>query len=346
MQALGQLFKKILPRRKRGAHCWIGVYLTSDRAWVVAMRSNGASGFRVDAQATEKLGRDNWAEALLALCQKVASGGSVSIALAPTFYSLLLVDAPAVDASELREAVKWRVKDLVSIPIESMVVDAFALPQDAYRGRLNMIYAAVTDAGTVKKLAAINRERWSLSTISIQELAMVQACCQDPQMQQGGTALLQIEDNAGAIFLIEGGNLYLSRALDVSARDSYAARDNVPSKDGSSSKDSSSPKDSAASQSQELEQKAERLALDVQRSLDYYESQIGKAAPARVAWVNSNTMSAALADLLRERLSVSVMPLELTALAQWKQMPDDHEHLCWSIACGAALQGVAADAEN
>lgn len=340
MQALGHLFKKILPRRKRGAHCWIGVYLTSDRAWVVAMRSNGASGFRVDAQATEKLGRDNWAEALLALCQKVASGGSVSIALAPAFYSLLLVDAPAVDASELREAVKWRVKDLVSIPIESMVVDAFALPQDAYRGRLNMIYAAVTDAGTVKKLAAINRERWSLSTISIQELAMVQACCQDPQMQQGGTALLQIEDNAGAIFLIEGGNLYLSRALDLSVRDSFASRDNY------ASRDNLALKDGATQQSQELEQKAEKLALDVQRSLDYYESQIGKAAPARVAWVNSNTMSAALADLLRERLSVGVMPLELTALAQWKQLPDDHEHLCWSIACGAALQGVAADAEN
>jgi MSHA biogenesis protein MshI len=215
-----------------------------------------------------------------------------------------------------------------------MVVDAFALPQDAYRGRLNMIYAAVTDAATVKKLAGINRERWSLATISIQELAMVQACCQDPQMQQGGTALLQIEDNAGAIFLIEGGNLYLSRALDLTARESFAARDNLAFKEG------------ATQQSQELEQKAEKLALDVQRSLDYYESQIGKAAPARVAWVNSNTMSATLADLLRERLSVSVMPLELTALAQWKQLPDDHEHLCWSIACGAALQGVAADAEN
>lgn len=340
MQALGHLFKKILPRRKRGAQCWIGVYLTSERAWVVAMRSNGASGFRVDAQATEKLGRDNWAEALLALCQKVASGGSVSIALAPAFYSLLLVDAPAVDASELREAVKWRIKDLVSIPIESMVVDAFALPQDAYRGRLNMIYAAVTDASTVKKLAAINRERWTLATISIQELAMVQACCQDPQMQQGGTALLQIEDNAGAIFLIEGGNLYLSRALDLSARDSFAARDNY------SSRDNLAPKEGATQHSQELEQKAEKLALDVQRSLDYYESQIGKAAPARVAWVNSNTMSAALADLLRERLSVGVMPLELTALAQWKQLPDESEHLCWSIACGAALQGVAADAED
>lgn len=319
MQALGHLIKKILPHRARGPQSRIGIYLTPERAWVVALRNRGESGFRVEAQATERLGRENWGDTLATLCQKVSSGGAISVALAPAFYSLLLVDAPAVEASELREAVKWRVKDLVSIPVESMVVDAFALPKDAYRGRLNMIYAAVTDRATVQKLTTLNRDRWALATISIQELAMVQACCQDSQMQQGGTALLQIEDNAGAIFLIEGGNLYLSRSLDLSARDAHAGQG-------------------------EIEQRAERLALDVQRSLDYYESQIGKATPARVAWIHSNTMNTALAERMNAQLTVGVVPLALTSIAQWKQVPEDTEHLHWSIACGAALQGAACDA--
>lgn len=324
MQALGHLLKKILPRRARSTQTLVGVYLTPDRAWAVAMRQVGQEGFRVSAQASEKLGRDAWAETLLSLCHKVAPrGGDVSVALAPAFYSLLLVDAPPVDASELREAVKWRIKDLVNIHVDALVVDAFALPADAYRGRLNMIYAAAADRETVRKLAEINRDNLSLATISIQELALVQACWQNAQFHQGGTALLQIEDNGGAIYMIEGGHLYLSRTLDLSSRDHFSSQ-----------------------VSHDAEQKAERLALDVQRSLDYYESQIGKPAPARVAWLPSNTMNEALALKLAEQLTVNVVPLDLTTVAHWKTLPDTTEHLSWAIACGAALQGANADAAN
>lgn len=324
MQALGQLIKKILPDRKRGVHTSIGVYLTPEQAWVVAMRRVGSSGYLVEAQASEKLGKDNWAETLFSLCQSVSPrGGAVAVALAPAFYSLLLVDAPAVSENELRDAVKWRIKDLVNIPLDALVVDAFALPKDAYRGRLNMIYAAATDKQTVQKLAGLSRDSFELVTVTIQELAVVQACSQDAHMQQGSTALLQFMDNSGAIYLFEGSHLYLSRTLDLSARDSYSG-----------------------TPAQDLEQKIERLALDVQRSLDYYESQIGKSAPVRVVWVRSTSMNAALAESLQSRLNISIIPFDLTTLAEWKTVPEEHDHLAWIIACGAALRGVACHAAH
>ncbi len=324
MQALGHLLKKILPRPTRGAQASIGVYLTPERAWAVVLRKLGQDGFQVDAQAVDKIGRDDWADTLQALCHKVAPrGGTVSVALAPAFYSLLLVDAPPVDASELRDAVKWRIKDLVNIHVDALVVDAFALPSDAYRGRLNMIYAAAADRETVRKLAEINHDNYLLDTVTIQELALVRACSQNPHFQQGGTAVLHIADNSGAIYLVEGGQLYLSRTLDLSSREHFSG-----------------------SHAQDTEHKAERLALDVQRSLDYYESQIGKPAPVRVAWLPSNTLDETLAATLSTQLTTNLVPLDITTIARWKTVPETHEHLSWAIACGAALQGVASSAEN
>lgn len=322
MQALGQYIQKFLPQTSRANQTMIGVHLTPGHAWVVAARRNAAGNLKVEHIASDKLGRDGWSETLHNLYQKVAPRGAVvSVALSPAFYSLLLVDAPAVDSGELREAVKWRIKDLVNIPLDALVVDAFALPPDAYRGRLNMIYVAATDRNLVMKIGGAARDKWPLAGISIQELAMVKTGALESRFQQGGTAFLQVDESGSAIYLAEGGQLYLSRTLDMASRDSYSG-------------------------SQDNEQKAERLALDVQRSLDYYESQIGKPAPARLAWVQGASMTSALAEGLGTRLSVNITPLALESLAVWKELPDASEHLHWATALGAVLLGADGDATH
>lgn len=321
MTAFGQMLKNIIPDRKRSSRAQIGVFLTPDQLWALLLRPLGRGGFRVEAQVTEKLGRDGWADTLYAVCQKLAPrGAAISVALSPAFYSLLLVDAPPVEANELRDAVKWRVKDLVNVPLDALVVDAFPLPHDAYRGRLNMVYAAATDKAVVRKLTPLNRDNFALAGISIQELALIAACNRSAVFSQGGTALLQIEESSGAIHLTETGNLYLTRTLDLSSRDHQGGNDN--------------------------EHKAERLALDVQRSLDYYESQIGKAAPARVAWLPSAGMNADLAEKLQQQLTVSVVAVALESLAQWKALPETADQISWATALGAVLQTEPHDAAN
>ena len=43
-------------------------------------------------------------------------------------YSLLFVEAPDVPSSELRAAIRWRVKDLIDFHIDDAVIDVFDVP--------------------------------------------------------------------------------------------------------------------------------------------------------------------------------------------------------------------------
>ena len=43
-------------------------------------------------------------------------------------YQILQVDAPSVPAAEARNAVRWRIKDMIDFPVEAATVDALFIP--------------------------------------------------------------------------------------------------------------------------------------------------------------------------------------------------------------------------
>ena len=57
-------------------------------------------------------------------CRALLSTGS---------YQFLLTDAPNVPAAELGDALRWRIKDLINIPVNEAVIDAFMLPESCTR---------------------------------------------------------------------------------------------------------------------------------------------------------------------------------------------------------------------
>jgi len=64
-----------------------------------------------------------------------------NVVLPPPDYQLLMIEKPDVPAEEMRDAVKWKLKDLVTSPIESLAVDTIVLAlrniireQDTSRG--------------------------------------------------------------------------------------------------------------------------------------------------------------------------------------------------------------------
>ena len=60
------------------------------------------------------------------------TGCDCNLVLHPSEYQLLLVEAPKVAPQELKQAMKWRVKDLVTEPLDSLIIDIFPLPGDAF----------------------------------------------------------------------------------------------------------------------------------------------------------------------------------------------------------------------
>jgi MSHA biogenesis protein MshI len=197
-------------------------------------------------------------------------------------YELQLLEAPQVEPSELREAVRWRLKDLISIPIENVVLDIFPLPDDAYRGRMKMIYAVATKKNTIETcLKFITEVGLTPSIIDIQEMALRNIAMYIPEMEFGTVALLNMNENSGAMLMFSHNSLYLTRQIEF-GYGSFAAQEGAFILDN--------------------DVMLERLSLDLQRSLDYYESQLGKGVTNKIYVLPMEDESVNFNDELRTSL--------------------------------------------
>lgn len=241
------------------------------------------------------------------------------------FYELMLIDAPEVPDEELNEAVKWRVKDFISGSVEDYVVEAFRLPSDAYRGRMNMIYVAFIKKDAVLSLVELCEEvDLRLEEIGVSELALAKLLQDRDELTDMGIAFLHMEETKGQIDLYENGYLYLSRGIDTG----YSMLNAGQSTD-TLSLDNSSQLDS--------------LALDIQRSLDYYESQLGKSGVSKLLLLSATRIDEGICSALSEKLPVEVEVFELDSVCRCEQDCSEFMDSC-ALAFGATLgrQDVAA----
>ena len=96
-----------------------------------------------------------------------------SFILSPTDYKLFLVESPQVEPEEMTGAVKWKIKDLISQPVDEMAITIFPVPDDAYRGQSDMVYAVAAKKSKIHEIIdLVNNSGLVLKTIDIPELVM------------------------------------------------------------------------------------------------------------------------------------------------------------------------------
>ena len=78
-----------------------------------------------------------------------ARGLPVVATLPNSAYSLVQLEAPELEPEELREAMRWRVKDLIDFPVEEAVIDVFGLPASRRPGAPELVYAVVAKSHEV-----------------------------------------------------------------------------------------------------------------------------------------------------------------------------------------------------
>lgn len=188
---------------------------------------------------------------------------ATTISLDHREYELHLVEAPNVPDEELNDALRFRLKDLVSQPIESKTIQAFRLPGDAYRGRMDMAFAAVIDRQIIQKLVDWSREHHLLlADITIPELSVLHLVSEmEPETSVG---VLRIDQTEGVLYLFQDGGLYLTRALAVGTNDLGLEQSNE------------------GELTLETDSRLEKLTLELQRSMDYYESQLGMGSVGQI----------------------------------------------------------------
>lgn len=244
--------------------------------------------------------------------------------------NLLLVEAPEVDPTELKAAVRWRIKDLIDFHVDDAVIDVFDI--EGQRGRTKMMYVVVARIATVQEhINLLESVDVNLSVIDIAELAQRNIAALLPE-DQNGVALLHLTPRGGLLTLTRQGSLFLARNLEFGT-DQLAAELPAAREESEFTLDTEDEGPSPG-----LTRLMDSIVLEVQRSLDYFESHFGLPPASGLVLAPMTQTIPGLAGYLGGNLGLPVRMLDLNTVLECEQtLSDELQALCLP-AIGAALR--------
>ena len=244
--------------------------------------------------------------------------------------SLLLVEAPEVDPTELKAAVRWRIKDLIDFHIDDAVIDVFDIEGQRERGRAKMMYVVVARISTVQEhINLLEDARINLGVIDVAELAQRNIAALLPE-DPSGVALLHFSAGSGLLTLTRQGSLFLARTLEFGTDHLAAA---LSESDDELRLEGEEPVLNPA-----LARLFDNVVLEVQRSLDYYESHFGLPPVSGVVLAPTEQPIPGLLGYLANNLGLPVRTLDLNTVLESDQTLSDTLQAQCLPAIGAALR--------
>jgi MSHA biogenesis protein MshI len=284
-----------------------GVHLTPDLvATATVEHDHGRRPRLVSVECHRRSGTEDLAR----LLRGVAPGGRIPVHLVidSSQYELLLVEAPRVEPSELRAAVRWKVKSLIDFHIDDAVIDVFEIPgQDNRPQGQRMMYVIAARARNIRELVDMAEEAdLNLQVIDVADMALRNlAALLDDDVR--GVAMLHLERDHGVITVTRQGNLYLSRRLET-------GHDSI------------------------REIGHEQLLLEIQRSLDYYDSHFAQPPIGSLHVLPGFAGDADLVGNLADGLDLQVAAFDPQSTLDC-QVSLPREHLSAAlVAIGGALR--------
>ena len=241
--------------------------------------------------------------------------------LSPDEYQLHLVESPDVPDSELREAVRWRIRDLIDFPVDEAAIDVFDMPQQAGTGRETgrMMCVVVTRTPVIaQKAALITRSGGELDVIDITDLALRNLLALTPEDSRG-TALLYVDQGYSLILICSEGAMYLSRRIWIGQQELAGLEDKDEIDEG-------------------FRRAADGLALEMLRSLEYYETHFSRPAVEALYLAPVAATGPKLHRYLTQAIGVKAQALDLGMLLDTPaQFTAELQARCL-LAIGAALR--------
>jgi len=200
-----------------------------------------------------------------------------NIAFSISKYQLLQLDRPAVEDAELNQALQWAVKEQL-FSDDELVIDYFDPPAAASNlKKLNVVAIGKRDVIEVRD--GVLKAGLALNIIGIEELAI---CNLVAPSDDAIITLKQEESGQLSLNIVKRNQLFFSRRLR-----GYENLANF------------SP--------EELKMGVvDNLSLEIQRSMDYFESQL-RQAPVKKIYLSLDTNHQdALAEFIKEVIFVSV----------------------------------------
>jgi MSHA biogenesis protein MshI len=260
--------------------------------------------------------------------------------LAAGQYQLLSVDAPSVPPQEMKEAVRWRLKDMIDFPVDQATIDMVDVPVFNASGARNQTLFAVAAQNSVieQRQMLFAKAKIALTAIDIPEMAQRNmSALLEPEGR--GIAMLSFNADGGLLTVTYNGELYLSRRIDVSSTQ-------LLSVDGQRGVGNSAGRDIELAPDEEklVARDAQlsifdKITLELQRSLDHCDRQY------HFIVVDKLVLAPIDAPALRAHLSTNMyMPVQMLDLADIVDL-SDAPHLLKSqqqqrffMCLGAALR--------
>lgn len=245
--------------------------------------------------------------------------------MTPGSYSLLQVEPPEVPDSEIRDAVRWQIKDLVDFPLDEAVIDVFPMPSQKQREHAKAAYVVAARTSLVQKQAALLHDaKLKIAAIDIPELAIGNLVSLLPEAAKG-VAFLYLGRHQGLITVIRNSTLYLARNINVGVVELHQLLQSGPGAD-------------LADMELRFHSMLDSIVLEIQRSLDFYESNFSQPPIGSLVVAPPEVEIPALLPHLQSYLGVAVRMLDLGAVLEGPEMPPDRQARCLT-AVGAALRG-------
>ncbi|MDP2810868.1 MAG: hypothetical protein Q8O34_12035 [Rhodocyclaceae bacterium] len=282
--------------RPNPANDWTAVVLSGSRMDVARVRRSAEGRPEVLAMNSFERGADDLA-ALRALRRSQGlAGARCTTLLRHGEYQVIQADTPRVPPEERREALRWQVKDLFEFPVETATLDVLEIPQAAAGKPPQCWVVAANNAVLQPKIHLFQDAKVPLAAVDIPEFCQRNIAALFEE-QNRALAVLAFADDGGLLSFTYQGELYVSRHIDITL----------------------SQLESAPAERREA--LFERIALDVQRSLDNFDRTYSAISLTRLL-VSPVPGADGLVDYLRANVAAPVAQLDLGEVMDLRHVPE------------------------
>lgn len=287
------LFKNIkLPNLKRQASGWLALGISDGGYAALSTDGKLPAGLK-NYPATELRALRG------ALKEDVKA---VNVLMRPGSYQLLQAEAPSVPRPEWRDAMRWKLKDMVDFPVQDALFDVVEIPVEAYApGRQTQCFVVVAQRDQV--LAAVDplhQAKIDIAAVDIPEMAQRNVSALFAE-ENRGVAMLAFDEAGALLTMTFHGELYGARRIDVATV--------------------------ALQQADEFrrQQLLERVALETQRTLDAFDRQYSFMTITRLVLAAPDDI-AGLHEALTSNLYIPVVPMDLGNVLDLSGVPELQTH--------------------
>lgn len=229
---------------------------------------------------------------------------------------LLQIDTPAVKPEEMRQAARWRIKELVDSRLEELTIDVMHVGEERRRAAHPQLFVVAARTALIQGLSRRAQDAGlELSVIDIAECAqrnLLVAAARAGGLEDRATALLMRHGKHLLLTIAAGGELYHARRLDWDELGLELAAGLAPAPGSAPMADLDFVDYGAMDDGLEAAG-APRLVVEVQRSFDRWERTWPDLPPAAL-WVDAGDATPRLTERLSRVIDCPVRALPVEAL--------------------------------